>query len=221
MNENQPEGNSTPEGGGAPTQPSSGQGQPLDGNVAELVRRLGAAEAEINALKGGKDKAVDRMEAAVKPLIEKLAPYLSDADNQKLQEATRAAVLDDIVRERLGQPQPANPSQAMVAQRTVSVDVSGLATQYGLDPSDPAVSAQMQRLDLSDPDKTELEIARMAKAKKSQPSPTAAQQPITTGGQTPSGDDEAALIAKVNEWQKHPVQFKKELDAAYRKLGWK
>lgn len=114
------EGNQVSAGGAdANPTPSATPDQPLDVRLAELnsnldkaLKKLDAQAGEINALKSGKDKAVNRAIEEIQPLketIARLAKYLNipEADVMKAQ---RDLILDDLVNERMGSGTLPKPS---------------------------------------------------------------------------------------------------------------
>lgn len=100
------EGNQNGEGGSnANSTPSSPGGQPLEADftkvIANLQKKIDAQQGEINALKSGKDKAVDRVIKSQEETLARLATYLN-VDEKQVREAQRQSVLDDLVAERIG-----------------------------------------------------------------------------------------------------------------------
>lgn len=111
--DNLTEGNPpTPGGTDANQGPSKAQGQPLADDLASMVKSLQAGiqnlTGEVNALKSGKDKAVDRVEKSVNQTISQLAKYLNVSE-EDIKAAQRNQLLDTLVDERLngGVPNPA------------------------------------------------------------------------------------------------------------------
>lgn len=99
------------EAGGSP-QPLAQPGQPsadqLAQTMAEIQNRLKAQDAELRALKSGKDRAVDRAVQAMEPMKEQLArmaEYLG-VDVSQVQKAQRQIALDSIADEYLNPSQP-------------------------------------------------------------------------------------------------------------------
>lgn len=145
--ENLTEGNPNANGGtDANQQPSQAQGQPLADDLASMVKELKdgfqALSGEVNALKSGKDKAVDRAEKAVNTTLAQLAKYLNVSEDQ-VREAQRAQVLDALVEERVngGVPKPApvgTGNGGGVQPETYDISKAfNLVEQYGISANDP------------------------------------------------------------------------------------
>jgi len=200
------------------------EGQPsqneLLSQIAELTKRLEAQNGEIRALKSGKDKAVGRLEDAVSPLLEKLGKYL-DVDQEKVADAQRRMLLDDLVAERYGQRQSAPATSGKVAQApTVSVDVQGIASKYGLDPNDAAVASALAEYP-TDPKELEIRLANIALGKARQTLPTAAQSPApAVKPPAPAGEEElrTKYVEEMLAHQGDPRAIR-DVQAKYKKLG--
>jgi len=215
MNATPDEGNQTVSGGGSATpSPSQTADQPLSGNLAAMEARLKATEGELKALKSGKDAAVNRVETAGKTLLE-YARVLG-VDEEKIKEAQRTMALDELVAQKYGaQPNQATGSGTV---QTPVVEVTKIAAQYGLDANDASFIASLANE--TDADKVELAVARRAKEKQNQPSPTDAQRTAPAGG---SGTQESTDLKA--EYQKKVTKLRgnikavSDLQAEYRKKG--
>jgi hypothetical protein len=127
MSDKPNEGNLAELGGaGANSTPSTTAGQPLEADltvaIAKLQKTIDAQQGEINALKSGKDKAVDRVVKSQEETFAKLAKYLN-VDESQVREAQRQAVLDDLVSERLGGRQPASPIGGTVEKQSAAAEL--------------------------------------------------------------------------------------------------
>lgn len=142
--ENQTEGkvetggeqSANPVSSSAQSQPSSGD---LAQTIASLQKKLDAQDGEIRALKGGKDKAVDRVEKSNAEMLERFAKYLN-VDAATLQDAQRQSVLDDLIAERMRGPQPEPTPQGSGSGQGAKVELFDLLKQYGLNENDPDVA---------------------------------------------------------------------------------
>jgi outer membrane murein-binding lipoprotein Lpp len=143
--ENQVEGTSADGGADANQTPSKAAGKPLGDDLTskidELQRKLDAQAGEINALKSGKDKAVDRVEKSVQSTIEQLANYLNVSPEQ-VQKAQREQVLDALVQERMANsPEPAaggTPAQqGLQVEKYPVAEAIALVEKYQLPTNDP------------------------------------------------------------------------------------
>lgn len=152
MDETQLEGNSGDNGGssansGSSQTPSQPSGAKLADTIAQLQKRVNDQEGEIRALKGGKDKAVDRAIKSQEATLATLAKYLK-VDPETLQEAQRQSVLDELVAERMSGSPSAQPIQGRVGGPDESAGVRTVETfsaaeaiaeieTYQLSPNDP------------------------------------------------------------------------------------
>jgi hypothetical protein len=210
------EGNQNVQGGGSATpNPSGTPDQPLSGDLATALAELKALKGEVSALKSGKDKAVNRMEQAVNPLIE-AARYLG-VDDEKIKEAQRNMALDELVAQKFGTQSA--PLPGTVAVQTPTIEVTKLAAQYQLDENDASFIVGLSK---TDPATWELEIAKRALAKQKQPSPTPAQNTAPAGGYTPQPENVKALtqdyIKKLGELRGKKDAIK-ALKAEYQAKG--
>lgn len=181
---NQLEGNQGNLGGGSATpNPSEIGGQPLSGDLATALAEIKALKGEVSALKSGKDKAVNRMEQAVNPLLE-AAKYLG-VDEEKVKEAQRNMALDKLVAREFGE-QPVQTTGTSPVQAS-GIEVTKLASQYGLDENDASFIVEISKE--IDPNKRELEIAKRALAKQRSPSLTPAQNTTPVGGHIPQPEN--------------------------------
>ena len=211
----QTEGNLVNLGGGSATpNPSGTEGQPSGDNLTPMEVRMKALEGEIKALKSGKDAAVNRVEKAGNQLLE-YAKYLG-VDEDKIKEAQRTMAIDELVAQKYGvQSAPVIGNNAV---QTPVVEVTKIASQYGLGEEDQSFIASLGNE--TDADKVELAIARSAKEKKNQPSPTPAQQTAPTGGHVAPQVDEKALTDELEVLQKTPSKHQKRIKEIEEKLGW-
>jgi hypothetical protein len=210
MAENE-EGKQVEQGGTPPAPPSASQAQPSS-DLAAMEKRLAIQEAEIRALKSGKDKRWNEYE----PLFKRIAAELGEEKFTALQ---REAALDELVASK-GSAQPVTQSPAQTAPTAPRVEVSTLVDALGLGMDDPGVVALTATIE----DTTQLlaAIGRYAKKKAASPTPTPAQAPVTPG-KAPSGDvPQSKLLADYqNELQSARGNQKRfyEVREKYAKLG--
>jgi hypothetical protein len=174
---------------------SQGQGQPLEANlaktIADLQRKIDSQDGEIRALKSGKDKAVTRVEKSQEEMLAKLASYLG-VDENKVREAQRLSVIDELVSERLGGSQTASTIQGRVEDQGVpagtrSFDVSDAISEvekYELSPNEADFIALMRDKNLTK-EKVQEYILRKVKPQKPV-SEAGVIQPAATGGIQPA-----------------------------------
>ena len=153
MDEKQPEGNSGGDGGADANPPSStASSQPSGANLAETIaqlqKKVNEQEGEIRALKGGKDKAVDRAIKSQEATLAKLAKYLN-VDEKTLQEAQRQSVLDELVAERTGGFSSSQPIQGRVG---AADDAAGLRAVDNFSVADAIAEVETYELSPNDPD---------------------------------------------------------------------
>jgi hypothetical protein len=197
------EGNPQEAGGGAPAQPSASQAQPLTADLSALEQRLSQLEAsnlrlkkENETLQSGKDKRWNEYE----PLLSRLkAKYGEDEVNG----IERDALLDQLLAERRGQPQPTTLSPARVDEPAAQVEAQKFVSQYNLDPNDPVVAAMLQRR-YANEEAAELAVARIVRSK---------LQPPPSVGPSPLGGQPQPPTKKVDELT---AEYKKEMLATPR-----
>jgi hypothetical protein len=226
MDEKPNEGN--PQAGGEPnanSTSSQGQGQPLEANlaktIADLQRKIDAQDGEIRALKSGKDKAVTRVEKSQEEMLAKLARYL-DVDENKVREAQRQSVLDELVTERLGGSQTASTIQGRVDEQGVpagtrSFDASDAISDveaYNLSPNDADFITLLRDKSLS---KEKVQSYILGKVKPQKPvSEVGVIQPAATGFQPPP--DISKISTRLQELYKFPSKHKAEIKALEEQL---
>ncbi len=202
-------------GSGATANPSEPTAQLSPADLVEMKRQVVELVAQNRGLQKGLDK---RLANDVLPLLKRVAERLG-IDEAKVLQAQRDEVLDGLVAERLGTPiasQTPGTSTAVAPQ----IEVTKIAAMYGLDANDASFIAGLASE--TDPDKVELAVARRAKQKQNQPSPTAAQSTAPAGGHASAEQDEAQLKA---EYQKAIKPLRGNIDAIsrlqaeYRKKG--
>lgn len=183
MSENNLEGNSENSGGAnANSTPSKSESQPLGENFAETIatlqKKIDAQQGEINALKSGKDKAVDRVVKSQEETLAKLAKYLN-VDETQIREAQRQSVLDDLIAERMGnKSQPEQAIQGRVESPGASVELQVIDRMLDL----PANDSRVTELKLKYTDPVEYGKAALAlqKSLNTQP-PSPAEQLLPEG----------------------------------------
>lgn len=138
------EGNQQDEGDeDANSKSSESKGQPLEADFAETIAKLqrtvDAQQGEINALKSGKDKAVDRVEKSNKETLAKFAKYLN-VDDTQLQEAERQAAIDDLIAERTGKSQSKQSISGKVDGKDNTAELQVIDKEFGLPENDSRVT---------------------------------------------------------------------------------
>lgn len=221
--ENQSEGKT--EGGGEQNANSASlpnQSQLSSGDlvsaIATLQKKLDAQDGEIRALKGGKDKAVDRVEKSNTELLAKLGKYLN-VDEKTIQDAQRQSVLDDLIAERLNgqQPEPI-PQGSGIGQgaKTGSIDV---LNQYGLNANDPDVAEAIQGkggLEL------ELAVSKVALKRATKPVADASAATSVVGRPTPPvgvEENTKKYVEEIKAASGKGSQFGNAIKDKYRNLG--
>jgi hypothetical protein len=212
---------------------SQSTGQPLEANladtIAKLQRKVDAQEGEIRALKGGKDKAVDRAIKSQEQTLATIAKYLN-VDEAQVREAQRQSILDDLVTERLGGSQSAAPIPGRVGAQDESADARRVDNFTSADAIAEVESFELSANDPSfidllrkNPSKQQVKDYILEKKRPTKPASVAdVVQPPVTGGSTPS--DVGRLIAELNEWQKTPSKYREQIKqrvAELDKRGWK
>lgn len=212
MAENE-EGKQVEQGGTPPAQPSASQAQPSS-DLAAMEKRLAVQEAEIRALKSGKDKRWNEYE----PLLKRVAAELGEEKFTALQ---REAALDEFIASKNSNAQPVTQSPAQTAPTAPRVEVSTLVDALGLDMADPGVVALTATIE----DTTQLlsAIGRYAKKKATSPTPNPAQVPVSPG-KAPSGDvPQEKLLAdytkELSSMERGNPKLFYAIKDKYRKLG--
>jgi hypothetical protein len=174
MPENPNEGNQPDGTQAANPAASSATGQLLPVDLKALEQRLESLESQNKALQSDKDRRIPKLEEQIKSL----AKSLGVTDPEAVAKAQRDYVLDEVVRERLA---PVSDSGKPV--QTPRVEVTAIASQFGLSLNDPQVIAALQ------PEMSELQatiaLGKVALAKAKTPSPNPAQLPSTPADTTP------------------------------------
>lgn len=222
--ENPNEGNQSGNGdGNANSQSSNQASQPLEGDLAVIVaglqKKIDAQSGEINALKSGKDKAVNRVEKSNEEMLEKLGKLLN-VDPQKIQEAQRQSVLDDLVAERTGRVQPVSASVGTGANTGVTVELGVIDSALELPSNDSRVTDL--KLKFGNDSTAYLREAVKLKSTLSTNPPTPAEQLPPSGSARSSATDNPkavrlnSLLANPSANRDEIKKLKKELDS----VGW-
>lgn len=223
MPDNRKEGN-LPEGGGdviANDALSLEGSQPLEGDLASLVKRITDAESQLKALQSGKDKRwnkVEKLEEDVVPLVQRIAKVLN-VDESDVHEAQKKLVLEDIIAERLGTGTRKTEELGSSEVSKGSVEVEAVVSALGLKADSSEVSAIIYG---TKPFAEKIaQLSKLSVAEASKPKPSDAQDPAFEGG-TPKGDevDVGALSAELDKLYKNPTLNQARIEEIEKKLGW-
>jgi hypothetical protein len=226
------EGNPEDAGGtNANSTPSESQSQPLEANFSEVVanlqRKIDAQQGEINALKGGKDGALDRIEKNQKDTFARIAKYL-DVDVEVVRKAQRELALDDLVSERLNNPQPAQPIAGTVAKQGASAELQVIDQMLDLPANDARVTDLKLKYAGNPVEYGKAALALRGSFNQSSPSP--AEQLPPSGGSAPRKSEKTpaqleadyqAEIGKIAQTMRGDQKLKAitDLKARYREAG--
>ena len=227
------EGNSADGGQNAKSDASPTQSQPLDAGlskaIANLQKKLDEQDGEIRALKGGKDRAVDRAVKSNEETLAKLAKYL-DVEPAQIQKAQRDSVLDDLIAERMGTSQSQAPISGRGGTRDAETDSRAIDSFTVADAISEVESFELSPNEQSfidllrkNPDKQQVRDYILERKKPHQPpSPVGFTQAPAVGA--PISPETSALLAQLSALQKTPTQNRdkiKELTTELDKRGWK
>ena len=209
------DGNQPVQGGGSATPtPSTTEGQLSAENFAALQKQVNELAAQNRGLQKGLDKRLDH---DIMPVIKQVAKRLGIDEAQVLQ-AQRDEVLDSLIAERLAPQSVSTPGTGAV--QTAPVEVTKIASQYGLDANDASFVAGLGNE--TDATKVELAIARRAHDKANQPSPTAAQGTAPVGGNIPQpkvGEELVGEYTKQMLAARGNKALGEQIKAEFRKKG--
>lgn len=211
--------------GGTPTPPVSQKGTPPIEGADQL---LSALRGEFKAQFDGVLKEVrglqSRQDKAENSFTEQLArlEHLTGQGLTKEQALARMNAEDadvnwrknletkiDSLAAQLGSAGTQSNSQQVVSQ---------VFSKVGLDPQDPRVAQHLVR-EYKSQDEMELAAYRLQRELALSPNPTTAQSASVTGKLV--ANEEAQLIAALQELQKSPVKNSKEIAEIEVKLGWR
>ena len=225
MTENLPEGNQALVGDeDANPKSSDEQGQPSESDlktlIATLTKRFDAQDGEIRALKGGKDRAVARMENAVNPLLEKLKEH--GVDENKIRSAQRDLVIDELYAAKYGEQQPDQAAPGRVAETAGDVEVQAkVLAKFKLDANDPAVSAVLREHGSNSIDFA-MHIGELAGKKASQPIPSGLTETPIGGGEqqhAPTDAEKEVMYVQLKAAYRTPTKSAKEIQRLEKALG--
>ena len=222
MTDKENEGNLEDQGGAGANPNLSGQtSQPLDPNLAKVISELQATvksqAGEINALKSGKDSAIDRIERSQKDTFARIATVLG-VDEEKVREAQRNLVLDDLVAERLGNAQSAHPADGTVRQATPVPEFKEIDDLLDLPENDPRVTNL--KLLYGHDRSAYIKNAKVLKESLKQSAPTPAEQlgSAPASSVKPSGSAIQAKIERLNQLQRQPSKNREEIRKLTKEL---
>lgn len=187
---------------------SAPSGQPLEADfsatIAALTKKIDAQQGEINALKSGKDKAVDRVIKSQEETLARLAQYLNVPEAQ-VREAQRQSVLDDLVAERLGGRQQETPAGGTVGVSSIAAELQSVDELLDLPANDSRViDLKLQYGNDLATYKTQAKALRsVLLSSNNQPSP--AEMPLPPGQSPPRKSDKTPeqLQADMNKELAH------------------
>jgi hypothetical protein len=206
MTEKPVEGNTDPDEGNVPTTPLPETTQPLQGDVASLLKRLDDQDARLRALQSEKDKRWDK---EVMPTIKKVAEMFN-IPVEKVREVQRNAMLDKLID---ADTLSATPTIGTSQEQTAKVDVQHIISEFGLNANDPDVLKAITEKEPS------IALGKIAVARAKQPSPTTLQSPPPSG--TPvAPKNEQALLAELQKLQKTPSKNMERMKEIEKELGW-
>ena len=183
-----------------------------DDKLEAALKRINDLEGLYRGLQGNDDRGTNRALQGIEKLNERFSEYEVFAkmrmDGKTEDEARRETVLEEMVRERLGEK--TQVVQEVVGSSTVEpsvFDADGFLRGQGLDPNDAGV------LDLIREGKTsETDYLRFALEKKSKPvaEPNAAQLMAGGTGTLVSEPKEEEMVARLKVLQQEPSKHLKE-----------
>lgn len=184
-------------GQNANSEPSN-PGQPLkeptlsdvNATLQKVLQKLDSHDGTLRALQSGKDKAVTRIEKSNQELYQIIGQRLG-VPIEKVQEAQRQSVLDEMVNERLAgnnSQQQVPPGSGTQPGTQESFDSASIKQVLGLPSNDPRV-AELDRLYGNDPNTYMAKAVELRDQIKTQSAPTPAEMPLASGSGTPSLSD--------------------------------
>jgi len=182
---------------------TSTPGQPLkeptlsevNATLQTIVKRLDSQDGTLRALQSGKDRAVNRIEKSNQELYEIIGQRLG-VPADKVQEAQRQSVLDEMVNERItgNQPIAPVPPGSGSQQGTLESFTSTINTTLGLPSNDPRVTELA--LKYTDQNEYLKQAVALRDTIDAKPAPTPAEGLLPTGtGVLPTDTSETGLQA--------------------------
>lgn len=184
----------------------------LQSTLESLTKRLDEVDARSKSLQGEKDRGVKRTTDEVEKLKKQIA---------ELEKYRKAGWDDDAAFEEMNFREEVRTLREQIANLQKAsagnggVDAAKVVVEYGLDPNDPDVIAEITARKWDNPERMELEAARLAKKKQTKPKPTAADAPTSPAPPPPSSmtpQDIEKKAGELRELYKSPTKNRKAIE---------